>query len=296
MLNTFEIDLDRAAVKAAIVPRFVGETARLIPLPGGRSNGIWRVEEGSVRLIAKLYRPGRSSELFPNDAQAEQIALEALQGRGIAPSLLGQVQTERGPCVIYTHIEGAHLAPSSDSFERAGIALAALHQIAPVCGLREIPSGASEMLRMARNFLEGLKGEDVQKLYAHIEASTLPILSSAAPVFLHGDAVPGNIIDGPQGIVLIDWQCPAKGDPCEELATFLSPAMQSLYGAGPISPALETAFLRGYGNTETEARYRVLAPYFHLRLAAYCLWQAAQGEDDYLAAARLEIAALEGYD
>jgi thiamine kinase len=292
MLNTLEVDLDRAAVEAAIVPRFVGATARFVALSGGRSNGIWRVEDRHQCVIAKLYRPGRSSDLFPNDAQAEHIALKALKNSGLAPDLLGKVQTERGPCVLYSHVKGASLAPTAEAFERAGISLAKLHQMAPAKGLREIPFGASAMLEMARGFLEGAQGDEASQLRARIDAVEAPKLDNIPPVFLHGDVVPGNIMDGPAGIVLIDWQCPAKGDPCEDLATFLSPAMQSLYGAGPISQDLEAAFLRGYGNAQVEARYRALAPLFHLRMAAYCLWQTGQGEADYLAAARLELAAL----
>ena len=38
---------------------------------------------------------------------------------------------------------------------------------------------------------------------------------------------------------LIDWQCPALGDPAEDIACFLSPAMQVIYGAGPLDAARE---------------------------------------------------------
>ncbi|MGH1330254.1 MAG: phosphotransferase family protein [Paracoccaceae bacterium] len=292
MLTSSQIEQDRAAVAAAIIPRFAAAGARMIALSGGRSNGIWRVEEGPNCLIAKLYRPGRASELFPNDAGAEHIALEALQGSGFAPRLIGQVETARGPCVIYQHVEGASLAPSVDGFTRAGAALAGLHRIAPVAGLREIPMGGAAIQAMALRFLEGLTGALAQELRARIKGIDVPDLGDIAQAFLHGDAVPGNIIDGPQGIVLIDWQCPARGDPCEDLAAFLSPAMQSLYGAGPITGALEAAFLRGYGDSAIIARYRAFAPLYHLRMAAYCLWQEAQGEGDYSAAARLELKAL----
>lgn len=292
MLNSPEMELDRAAVEAALFPKHIGTNARWVALSGGRSNGIWYIEDGQTRVIAKLYRAGRSSELFPNDANAEQIALAALKGSGLAPRLIGAEQTKRGLCVIYEHVEGASLAPDPDAFERAGAALATLHRITPAPLLRDIPAGPVALLQMARGFLEKIQGETAEHLRAQIAAMPELHCAEIEPVFLHGDAVAGNIIDGPQGIVLIDWQCPAKGDPCEDLATFLSPAMQSLYGAGPISVALEAAFLRGYGKGEVEARYRTLAPFFHLRMAAYCLWQGARGEADYLAAAQAEIKAL----
>ena len=104
--------------------------------------------------------------------------------------------------------------------------------------------------------------------------------------------MPGNIITGPQGITLIDWQCPALGDPAEDLAAFLSPAMQWLYRGQTLTPDQEQVFLSAYPNPETTARYRALKPLFHWRMAAHCLWKSERGAQDYATALRLELQAL----
>ena len=48
------------------------------------------------------------------------------------------------------------------------------------------------------------------------------------PCLIHGDTVPNNFIQSVDALVLIDWQCPALGDPVLDLAIFLSPAMQQI--------------------------------------------------------------------
>ena len=55
------------------------------------------------------------------------------------------------------------------------------------------------------------------------------------PVLLHTDVVPGNLILGDEGLRIIDWQCPAIGDPIVDIMMFLSPAMHEIYGSGKLS-------------------------------------------------------------
>ena len=105
--------------------------------------------------------------------------------------------------------------------------------------------------------------------------------------------VRGNILVNGAELTLIDWQCPAIGDACDDLATFLSPAMQSVNGNAPLSPAQEDAVLSAYGNAAVSRRYRILAPAYHWRMAAYCLWKAERGHVEYAAGARLERARLQ---
>jgi thiamine kinase len=46
-------------------------------------------------------------------------------------------------------------------------------------------------------------------------------ISDIEPVLLHTDVVPGNLILGDKGLQLIDWQCPAIGDPIVDIMMFL---------------------------------------------------------------------------
>ncbi len=56
-------------------------------------------------------------------------------------------------------------------------------------------------------------------------------------------------------LTLIDWQCPAIGDPCLDLALFLSPTMQQVNGKTPLSGAEVAAFLEAYDNPQVTCRY-----------------------------------------
>ena len=99
-----------------------------------------------------------------------------------------------------------------------------------------------------------------------------------------------DLIDGPGGVTLIDWQCPATGDATEDLATFLSPAMQWLYRGRVLSPPETEAFLAAYPDPTVTARDLRLQPLYRWRRAAHCLWKADRGAPDYRHALALELA------
>ncbi|MEI6801465.1 MAG: phosphotransferase, partial [Pseudomonadota bacterium] len=79
----------------------------------------------------------------------------------------------------------------------------------------------------------------------------------------------------------IDWQCPGLGDPAEDLATFLSPAMQWLYTGRTLGPDQRSRFLHAYPDQATVARFQALEPLFTWRIAAHCRYRAAKGDADY---------------
>ncbi len=242
-------------------------------------------------VVVKLYAADGGTLLFPNDPAAEASVLRALAGSGLAPHLRGSVPTDAGMCLVYDHVPGVCWGsgagadtPGQDAASVARV-LARVHQATLPPGLRRIPdpAGTAEML------LHQCAGGDA---LAALCPGTVP-----APVpddcLLHGDAVAGNLICGPHGITPIDWQCPAQGDPAEDIAMFLSPAMQWLYRGAVLTGAQMDAFLAAYPGAVTVARYRLLAPQFHWRMAAYCLWRAERGAQGYRAALALEIAALQ---
>ena len=83
---------------------------------------------------------------------------------------------------------------------------------------------------------------------------------------------------------------PATGDATEDLATFLSPAMQWLYRGRVLSPPETEAFLAAYPDPAVTARYLRLQPLYRWRMAAHCLWKADRGAPDYRHALALELA------
>ena len=256
-------------------------------LSGGRTNLTWAVGDGRNAVVCKLYRDGRASPLFANSPAAEQAALQALAGTGLAPDLLASLDTAFGPVVLYRHIPGDTWRGATDTVARL---LATLHAHPAPASLPAKPMEFEAILA---------QGDEMLAELGHINGATLRALrpepedaGQVAPVFLHGDPVPANIVMGPNAPVLVDWQCPGVGDPCEDLAIFLSPAMQHLYGDGPLEPQQISLFLGTYGKRPVRRRYRALKPAFNWRMAVYCAWQAARGFADYQKAVALELAEL----
>lgn len=258
-------------------------------LDGGRTNAIWRIEGTDRDLVCKLFRPGAANPLFPNDPAAEVLALSALQGLNIAPEFYATIETRLGTCLFYSFQEGA---PWQGTPQPVARLLHRLHGLTPPPGLRRIPSGSAALNLLTAKILAACDADAPQILGTPVQMSQVPPTENLC--FLHGDAVAGNIVVGAKGMRLIDWQCPAAGDACEDLAIFLSPAMQHLYRGTTLSGAEIDDFLAAYGDEAVVQRYLSLRPAFHRRMAAYCLWKAGTGATDYNAAMQLELATLEG--
>jgi len=258
------------------------------PQTGGRTNQVWRVDFGTQSLICKLFRKPDGNPLFPNFAQAEFDALTALKGANIAPEPVAIRHTLLGDIVVYRHLSGQPWV--GDAREIAAL-LARLHQQPPYPSLRRLPSGSAALIRQIRQInamchtpISGFKVSD---------PCVAPV---ARDVMIHTDVVAANIVATPDGPRLIDWQCPAQGDACEDLASFLSPAMQHLYGRPPMSPDQADAFLAAYPDATVRVRFQSLARLFHLRVAAYCQWKTEQGDSAYQQALKLERSAIDQID
>ncbi|SMP07452.1 phosphotransferase family protein [Shimia sagamensis] len=257
------------------------------PLFGGRTNTAWHgICEASQDVVLKLYAGPALNPLFPNDPEAEAALLHLLAPRGIAPAFLAGFDTQAGRCNLYEHLPGetwqAATAPVAQLMRH-------LHGVAPPSGLRRSPDGSAALL------------DQVSAIVSRCETgldflTALPrvvVEPSGRNALLHSDIVPGNLIQNADGLHLIDWQCPAIGDPCEDLAVFLSPAMQQVYRGKPLLDTEVATFLMAYGDAGVVARYRQLAPFYHARMAAYCLWQIENGRPDYAAGLQVERVAFQ---
>lgn len=240
------------------------------PLAGGRSNRLWRVGG----YVVKLHDAGAVSPLFPNDAGAEARALSLFAPMGLSPELADA----GADWVIYAHVDGK--VWSGDPAPVALLLHRLHHATVPQGSFRALPNGSAALLDQARRMATDL---DLPPPPAD------PDLPPVEPRPVHADAVAGNVILGPSGARLIDWQCPGLGDPAEDLATFLSPAMQWLYTGRTLTDAQREAFLLAYPDRETVARFLALEPLFRWRMAAHCAWKARRGDADYARALRLEL-------
>lgn len=265
--------LPPAPLRAAVTAKMPGlSDAAWQPLAGGRVNRLWRV--GAV--VVKAYDAAGASPLFPNDPEAEARALALAAPPGLAPPLAAH-----GPgWNAYHYAAGTtwHEDPA-----QAARLLGRVHALAvPPGAFRTAPMGPDAVAPQARAIAAACRG-------TLPPMPDLPPIAAAIPAFIHGDAVAGNLIVKGSEAVLIDWQCPALGDAVDDLATFLSPAMQHLYRGTPLTPAEAEAFLAAYPDPATIARYRAMAPLLHWRIAAHCLWRAERGAPGYQAALALEL-------
>lgn len=278
----------RATLGHALIARqLVSPGAKWLLLDGGRTNTCWRVIDEDRDMVVKLFAKGDANPLFPNNPENEIALLRDLAGQGIAPSLLDAFETLDGHCVVYRHLSGM---PWQSDTKAVSILLARLHRTPPPSGLRRAPDGSEDLIAQTEMILRNCPGGFAERV-AHLRpVGHIP--ASGTLALLHGDPVPGNIIFSGIDWKLIDWQCPAVGDPCEDISIFLSPAMQLAYRGRPLDPGETHAFLEGYGNPDITARYCALAPWYHWRMLAYCLWLESRGDPGALFAAKLEAACL----
>lgn len=242
-----------------------------LPLAGGRTNRLWQVGD----LVVKHYDAKAASPLFPNDPVAEVRALQMFAPHELAPRLRGH----GAGWIIYDHVPGT--VWSGDPVPVARV-LRALHgQRVTPGSFRPLASGSAAILAQARAIAAQCKGR-------LSDPPPDPGLAPRNPRPVHGDAVAGNVIIGPSGVRLIDWQCPALGDPCEDMAAFLSPAMQFLYAGDVLTADQRQAFLDAYDDADTVARFTALEPLFRWRMMAHCLWRAERGDADYARALIIE--------
>ncbi|UZD90576.1 aminoglycoside phosphotransferase family protein [Cognatishimia activa] len=253
---------------------------------GGRTNAAWQVvgPENEVPAVLKLYRSEAENPLFPNDPRAEATMLQHLQGQDIAPNLIAAFSVENMDCNLYHALDGERW--TAGVFEVAQL-IQRLHAVRPPSGLRQSANGTEAIMAQASSILAAAGAE--LELPSGLELISVP--PSKKTVLLHCDIVPGNLIQGSDGLRLIDWQCPAIGDASEDLAVFLSPAMQLLYRGEPLSLEEENSFLTSFSQDQ-QNRFRALAPAYHYRMAAYCLWQMSRGRMEYEDALQVELAAL----
>jgi aminoglycoside phosphotransferase (APT) family kinase protein len=263
-----------------------GDT-RFQTLYGGRTNQVWKVLEENGGKVLKLYRAGLRNPLFRNDAQLEAQCLTALEPTGFVPRLRAAGQHEHGRWVFYDHAPGT---PWREGVVNVGKLLRTLHALdLPVQAPRGC-NGSADLARHGQRILDVCGSPTRRRLEQLKPDEQVPPTTNTC--LIHGDPVAGNILAAPSGLTLIDWQCPAQGDPCEDLALFLSPAMQHLYRGAALSPAEERQFLSAYDHRETVERYKSLRRWYAWRMAAYCLWRIQNGAADYAEGLELELESL----
>jgi len=248
---------------------------------GGRTNKVWRLV-GKKDLICKLYLDTKTNPLFNNTPKAEYECLLLLNGSGIAPKPHNYLKTPFGDVLLYDYIKGHRWSHNVDIVSEL---LTRIHKHQYPKGLRILSALPSDIKHKGLEIINKLNTYHQNKL---IKICPDVSISDIEPVLLHTDVVPGNLILGDEGLRLIDWQCPAIGDPIVDIMMFLSPGMHEIYGSGKLSMKDYEDFLMSL-TPKLRSRYNIIGPLYHWRLAAYCFWKAEQGFIDYEKAALAEI-------
>ena len=248
---------------------------------GGQTNKVWRLK-GEKDLICKLYLETKTNPLFNNTPEEEYRCLLWLDGSDIAPKPYKFLKTPFGEVLLYNFIEGQAWSHDVDSVSEL---LNRIRKHIYPKGLRILSDLPSEIKQTGFEIITKLNDYHKNEL---MNICPDVSISGIEPVLLHTDVVPGNLIIGDEGLRLIDWQCPAIGDPIVDIMMFLSPGMHEIYGSGKLSIKDHETFL-GSLTPKLRNRYNILGPLYHWRLAAYCFWKAEQGFIDYENAALAEI-------
>jgi thiamine kinase len=248
---------------------------------GGRTNKVWRLV-GKEDLICKLYLETKTNPLFNNTPDAEYACLLWLESSDIAPKPYKYIKTPFGVVLMYHYIKGETWSHNVDTVAEL---LTRVHEYKHPKHLRILSNLPSDIKKTGLQIINKLNNYHKNEL---IKLCPDVSISNIEPVLLHTDVVPGNLILGEKGLRLIDWQCPAIGDPIVDIMMFLSPGMHEIYGSGKLSMRDHQTFLMNI-TPKLRSRYNIIGPLYHWRLAAYCFWKAEQGFTEYENAALAEI-------
>lgn len=269
------LELRHAVTRALGLPNGADWT----PMPMGKTNNVWSVTVKGQTLVVKWFT-GNATPMFDNDPFAEFACLTRLAPR-FAPQPVLFLSGTYGRAVVYRYLSGPTWSADTASVGRL---LRDVHSLKRVPGLPERVNGSEAVLASAKAILSTCRHAPrrLQKLIDRIAvAPTVAPLPVEGLRLLHGDPVASNIVETPDGLRLIDWQSPAWGDPCDDLAVFLSPSMQLEYRGVILSDDAREAFLAAYDDPDVCARYRRLSPLLHLRLAAYAQWGLERGRNHH---------------
>lgn len=265
----------------------IADDARFEAMYGGRTNHVWKVLGAPADRVLKLYRSTLRNPLFRNDAQSEAGCLQALAGTGFVPRLRASGSFGPDRWVFYDHAAGV---PWREGTAQVAVLLHKLHSHRVEFDAPNGCNGSADVAAHGKRILSACRSDRGRVLTGMRPLGIVPPTTTTC--LIHGDPVAGNILVSPAGLTLIDWQCPAQGDPCEDLALFLSPAMQRLYRGSPLTSDEAAEFLSAYDNPDIVQRFLALKPWYAWRMAAYCLWRAENGTPAYREGIDLELADL----
>ena len=164
--------------------------------------------------------------------------MSLLKGTGVAPYLYEFLETPFGQILLYFYIEGPILDHGDEAVANL---LCRVHELKPPPKLLILSGLPNDIKNHGLDILKKLRSTHKDKL---LDLCPNVTILDITPVLIHTDVVAGNLIFGPEGLSLINWQCPALGDPVVDVAMFLSPGMHMIFGTGNFTAFEREAFAR----------------------------------------------------
>ena len=301
--NVLEVLLDKGIVHAESL-----DVLTLELLTGGFWNRVYRlrsIEHPSLDWVVKQFVQVPVNPMFPILPKAEYAALQFLQKQECAPTPIAFIaDSPIGSLLVYEYVQGTSWNCDLD----AAATLIARVQDIPIDAFatktfRKLPTDALALQTHAEGMLQRHSGpisDSVRELLPPDSART--DYPKRRDVLVHTDCGPGNMVSSPNGLRLIDWQCPGIGDGIQDAVTFLSPAMQLLYGYPVLTAEQEQQFLGAYFSAldenssdvqETVAWFQAIRSSHHYRFAAYCAMRAQDTASSDEKTSRLYSVALQ---
>lgn len=207
----------------------------LAALPGGVANEAYALGDALVLRVPR-------SAAYAVDLAREAIVLPAALGAGVlAPSIVEY----SGAYMVMTRIPGRDLAssPPGDALWRAvGAELAKLHTVSSVPGLPPPPAAEDPAALVSALASQGWLDRDAAAwLTGWFARLAARVPSSVAPVLVHGDIAPQNLMADPSGGALtgiVDWGDAALDDPAVDFAKLplwaVVPALAGYLGSSTV--------------------------------------------------------------
>lgn len=236
-------------------------------LKGGAWNDVFRIRSDKADIVIKRFVNMPEGSLFPNLPHGEALALERLSGLAVAPEPVAfYPETDWGAVLVYQFHPGkswnGNVAPVAQLQKRKrGV---------ETSGFRDVPIDCEGILAQGDALFARCDSDSRVEGFRTYRPKARAVAPLERRALIHTDVGPTNLIDGPDGVRLIDWQCPAAGDPAEDVASFLAPALQILSFRAPLSAAERAEFLAEYADPAMQERLAVLQPCFAYRMAGYC--------------------------